>query len=69
MGRVAPAFIETDMLASLPPQRKETLSRTVPVGRIGRSLDVTHAILFLAHQDAGYITGETINVNGGRLMD
>lgn len=66
---VAPALIETGMLSALPAEKKAELAASVPVGRIGQPEDVSHAVLFLAHPDAGFITGETINVNGGRLMD
>lgn len=66
---VAPALIETGMLSALPAEKKSELAASVPVGRIGQPHDVSHAVLFLAHPEAGFITGETINVNGGRLMD
>lgn len=66
---VAPALVETDMLSALPTAQREALAKSVPVGRMGRPREVSHAVLFLAHEDAAFITGETINVNGGRLMD
>jgi 3-oxoacyl-[acyl-carrier protein] reductase len=66
---VAPALVETDMLAALPPERKQQMVGTVPVGRMGQPVEAAHAVLFLASDRAGFITGETLNVSGGRFMD
>ncbi len=66
---VAPGFIDTDMTKDLPESVKEALLANIPLGRLGAPKEVASAVTFLASLDAGYITGETINVNGGMLMD
>ena len=65
---VAPGFIATDMTSSLPENEKEKILSGVPMGRLGAPEDIANAVLFLASDAAGYITGETINVNGGMSM-
>lgn len=65
---VAPGFIETDMTKDLPADIKEGLLKQVTLGRLGTSDDVAAAVLFLASPAAAYITGETLNVNGGLYM-
>ena len=62
---VAPGFIDTDMTAALGDEQVENLAATIPLGRIGSPRDVASAVSFLVSEDAGYITGETLNVNGG----
>lgn len=66
---VAPGFIATDMTSQLPEASKSKLLEQIPMGRIGEAKDIANAVKFLTSDDAGYITGETINVNGGMLMD
>ncbi len=66
---VAPGFIETDMTRSLAAEQVKTLVENVPLGRLGRVEDVAQAVLFLCSPAAGYITGATLHVNGGMLMD
>lgn len=66
---VAPGFIDTDMTRVLPEAQREALLTQVPLGRLGESEDIAHAVLFLASPAAAYITGETLHVNGGMLMD
>jgi 3-oxoacyl-[acyl-carrier protein] reductase len=63
---VAPGQIETDM-GRVPPERLPELLRMIPLGRIGRPEDVAYAVLFLCSEEAGYITGATLDVNGGIL--
>jgi 3-oxoacyl-[acyl-carrier protein] reductase len=65
---VAPGFIDTDMTRSLPESQRETLIGQVPLGRLGQAQDVAHAVAFLVSEQAAYITGETLNVNGGMHM-
>ena len=65
VNAVAPGFIETDMTAVLPEKAKEALIQQIPMGRIGKPEDVAAAIKFLASDDASYITGQVIHVNGG----
>jgi len=65
---VAPGFIDTDMTRDLTEAQRETLVGQVPLERLGRPEDVASAVLFLASSAAGYITGETLHVNGGMFM-
>jgi 3-oxoacyl-[acyl-carrier protein] reductase len=65
---VAPGFIETEMTAALNSDQRSGLSEHVPLGRLGGVQDVAGAVLFLASSAGNYITGETINVNGGMYM-
>ncbi len=65
---VAPGFIETDMTAALPTEARERLLQGVPTGRLGAPDDIAAAVTFLASREAGYITGETLHVNGGLHM-
>ncbi|HIW07237.1 MAG TPA: 3-oxoacyl-ACP reductase FabG [Candidatus Ignatzschineria merdigallinarum] len=66
---VAPGFIDTDMTKDLPESVKEALLANIPLARLGEPEEIAAAVAFLASENAGYITGETINVNGGMLMD
>ena len=68
VNAVAPGFIETDMTAGLKDELKEKMRQQVPLGRFGRAEDVAAAVRFLASDEAGYITGHTIDVNGGMYM-
>jgi len=65
---VAPGFIETSMTAALSEEFKESAVKTIPLGRVGSPEDVASAVRFLASDDASYITGHVLNVNGGLLM-
>ena len=62
---VAPGFIDTDMTDALGDEQVDNLAATIPLGRIGSPRDVASAVSFLVSEDAGYITGETLHVNGG----
>jgi 3-oxoacyl-[acyl-carrier protein] reductase len=66
---VAPGFIDTDMTRELPEENRAELLTQVPLGRLGNGADIANAVLFLASEAAAYITGETVHVNGGMLMD
>jgi len=66
---VAPGFIETDMTRGLPDGQKEAMLSQIPLGRLGAVDDIAQVAVFLASPGASYITGATINVNGGMLMD
>jgi 3-oxoacyl-[acyl-carrier protein] reductase len=65
---VAPGFVATDMTAKLPAEQQEQLAKQVALGRLGAPEDIAHAVAFLASPNAGYITGETLHVNGGMYM-
>jgi 3-oxoacyl-[acyl-carrier protein] reductase len=65
VNAVAPGFIETPMTEVLPDKVKEELKVRIPLGRMGSPRDVASAIVFLASDEAGYITGHVLNVNGG----
>ena len=68
VNAVAPGWIETAMTSVLSEELKEKMRATVPLGRTGTDMDVAHAVKFLASEEAGYITGEVLKVNGGILM-
>ena len=68
VNAIAPGFIDTDMTAGLPQEWKDKLLAAIPLGRLGKPEDVAAAVRFLASEEAGYITGQVLNVNGGMYM-
>lgn len=66
---VAPGFIDTDMTSALDDKQRSTLIGQIPLGRLGDAADIAGAVAFLASPAASYITGATLHVNGGMLMD
>ena len=68
VNAVAPGFIDTDMTSSLAEAQVESLLSQIPLGRLGKPEEIASLIGFLVSQDANYITGETIHVNGGMFM-
>ena len=66
---VAPHAIETEMSAQWSPERRKEIIASIPLGRLGKPEDVAEAVLFLASEEASFITGEILDVNGGALMD
>ena len=68
VNAVAPGFIETDMTAKLTPEQREGMLARIPLKRAGQPEDVAAAVKFLASDEAAYITGAVINVNGGMYM-
>ena len=68
VNSVAPGFIETDMTSYLDDSAKKDLIETIPLKRLGKSEDVAELVLFLASDEASYITGQTISIDGGLLM-
>ena len=68
VNAVAPGFINTEMTASLPDKVKESFLQQVPLGKMGEPEDVAEAVYWLCSDAAGYITGQTIHVNGGMFM-
>ncbi|CAN5352438.1 3-oxoacyl-[acyl-carrier-protein] reductase [soil metagenome] len=65
---VAPGFITSAMTDALPEAQKEALTTRIPAGKLGEGADVAAAVVYLASRDAGYVTGQTIHVNGGMAM-
>jgi 3-oxoacyl-[acyl-carrier protein] reductase len=65
---VAPGFIETAMTSVLSDDLKQSALKAIPLGRVGTPEEVAHCVAFLASEEAGYITGHVLNVNGGMLM-
>jgi 3-oxoacyl-[acyl-carrier protein] reductase len=65
---VAPGFIETAMTSTLTEEFKQTALKMIPLGRVGTTNDVANAVAFLASEEAGYVTGHVLNVNGGMHM-
>jgi 3-oxoacyl-[acyl-carrier protein] reductase len=68
VNAVAPGFIQTEMTARLPEELKEKMRQTIPLGKFGNASDVAAVCLFLACEEANYITGQTIIVDGGMVM-
>jgi 3-oxoacyl-[acyl-carrier protein] reductase len=68
VNAVAPGFIETDMTAALTPEQRDALSKQIPLERLGSPEDIAKAVLFLASDDASYITGQVLVVDGGMVM-
>ena len=68
VNTVAPGFIDTDMTRELPEEQRDALISQIPLNKLGEAKDIANAVSFLASDDAAYITGETINVNGGMYM-
>jgi 3-oxoacyl-[acyl-carrier protein] reductase len=68
VNAVAPGFIESAMTAAMAPEMREGLLKIVPLQRAGQAIDVANAVRFFASEEAGYITGDVLNVNGGMLM-
>jgi 3-oxoacyl-[acyl-carrier protein] reductase len=68
VNAVAPGFIDTDMTRNLPEEAKKYMIGQIPLGRVGSTDDVAAAVLFLSSDEAGYITGQVLRVNGGMYV-
>ncbi len=69
VNAIAPGYIETDMVKAVAPTVLEKIIARIPVGRLGQPSEVARAVCFLAADEAGFITGETLSLNGGQRMD
>ncbi len=65
---VAPGFISSAMTDVLPDAQKEALTTRIPAGKLGEGSDIAAAVVYLASREAGYVTGQTVHVNGGMAM-
>jgi len=68
VNAVAPGYIDTDMTASLPEGAKQKMAEMIPLGRLGKAEDVARAVAWLCSDQASYVTGEVLRVNGGMHM-
>jgi acetoacetyl-CoA reductase len=65
---LAPGYIDTDMVSAVPPEVLAKIVAKIPVGRLGQASEIARAVAFLVSEDAGFITGSTMSVNGGQHM-
>lgn len=68
VNAIAPGYVETDMVRAVPENVLEKIVRTIPVGRLGQPEDIARSVLFLAADEAGFVTGSTLSINGGQHM-
>jgi acetoacetyl-CoA reductase len=68
VNAVAPGYVDTEMVRAVPPDVLEKIVARIPVGRLGKAEDIARAVVFLVADDAGFITGSTLSVNGGQHM-
>lgn len=68
VNAIAPGYIDTDMVAAVPPAVLEKIVAKIPVGRLGQASEIARGVAFLAADDAGFVTGSTLSINGGQHM-
>lgn len=68
VNAIAPGYIDTDMVRAVPPNVLEKIIAKIPVGRLGKAEEIARGVLFLVADDAGFITGSTLSINGGQHM-
>ena len=68
VNAIAPGYIATDMVSAMAPEIVDKIKAGIPVGRLGLVEEIARAVVFLASDDAGFITGATLNINGGQYM-
>lgn len=68
VNAIAPGYVDTDMVRGVPDEILQKIIKTIPVGRLGRAEDIARGVLFLVADDADFITGSTVDINGGQHM-
>jgi len=68
VNAIAPGYVDTDMVRSVPENVLEKIIAGIPVGRLGKADDIARGVLFLASDDASFVTGSTLSINGGQHM-
>ncbi len=68
VNAIAPGYIDTDMVAAVPPPVLEKIVAKIPVGRLGQAHEIARGVAFLCSEDAGFVTGSTLSLNGGQHM-
>jgi acetoacetyl-CoA reductase len=68
VNAIAPGYIDTDMVAAVPPNVLEKIVARIPVGRLGHADEIARGVAFLVAEDAGFVTGSTLSINGGQHM-
>ncbi|HVJ39897.1 MAG TPA: acetoacetyl-CoA reductase [Dongiaceae bacterium] len=68
VNAIAPGYIDTDMVRAVPPAVLEKIIAKIPVGRLGKAEEIARGVLFLVADDAGFVTGSTLSINGGQHM-
>ena len=68
VNAIAPGYIDTDMVAAVPDAVLEKIVAKIPVGRLGHAEEIARGVVFLASENAGFITGSTMSINGGQHM-
>jgi acetoacetyl-CoA reductase len=68
VNAIAPGYIDTDMVAAVPADVLEKIKARIPVGRLGQASEIARGVLFLVADDAGFVTGSTMSINGGQHM-
>jgi acetoacetyl-CoA reductase len=68
VNAIAPGYIDTEMVAAVPPDVLEKIVARIPVGRLGRADEIARGVAFLCSEEAGFITGSTLSINGGQHM-
>jgi acetoacetyl-CoA reductase len=68
VNAIAPGYIDTDMVRAVPPEVLQKIVAKIPVGRLGKAEEIARGVLFLVADDAGFVTGSTLSINGGQHM-
>jgi len=68
VNAIAPGYIDTDMVAAVPDEVLGKIVSRIPVGRLGRADEIARGVAFLVGEDAGFVTGSTLSINGGQHM-